>query len=131
MTVLKSLLLLQGVVLMVGCAHAHMPQGSGHAPFDELAKVAAEKNRMADQKGYAWVTAAIEQKYAKETEAGKAFAETGRKLTMVDVSLYEGEEAIKKGDIDAAMKKVKHANELADAQLSQQETSAKYQRLWR
>lgn len=43
MTVLKSLLLLQGVVLMVGCAHAHMPQGSGHAPFDELAKVAAEK----------------------------------------------------------------------------------------
>jgi len=128
MTVLKNLLLLQGVVLLVGCTHL---SGTGHAAFDELAQVAAEKNRMADQKGYAWVTAAIEQKYAKETEAGKAFAATGRKLTMVDVALYEGEEALKKGDIEAAMKKAKQAKDIAEAQQTQQEISSKYQRLWR
>jgi hypothetical protein len=50
---------------------------------------------------------------------------------MVDVAIYEGEEALKKGDEETAMKKVKLANEIADAQLSQQDINSKYQVLWK
>jgi hypothetical protein len=130
----KTLTLLAVLSLsgLTGCATTEVAKGTGNAAFDEAAAVASEKNAKSIKAGYAWTSASIKSKYGDDKiESGKAYKATGRKLSMVDVAIYEGEEALKKGDEATAMKKVKLANELADAQLSQQEISSKYQVLWK
>lgn len=104
---------------------------TGNEEFDRLAEVAQEKNDRMIKVGYAWTSAGIKSQYDKATEAGKVFVASGRKLTLVDVAIFEGEQLLKKGDTSKAMAKVKLANELADAQLAQQQVSQNYQKLWR
>ena len=132
MTKTLTLTTLLSLALLAGCATTgDTAKGSGNAAFDEAAKAASEKNAKAMKSGYAWTSAAIKTKYDDKVEAGKAFKETGRKLTLVDVALFEGEQALKKGDEKTAMKKVKEANELADSQLSQMAISSDYKVLWK
>lgn len=127
-----TLTTLLSLALLAGCATTgEEAKGSGNAAFDEAAKVAMEKNTKAMKAGYAWTSAGVKAKYDPQTEAGKAYKESGRKLTLVDVALFEGEQALKKGDEKTAMKKAKEANELADAQLSQQTISSDYKMLWK
>ena len=132
MTKTLTLTTLLSLALLTGCATTgDTAKGTGNAAFDEAAKTAMEKNAKAMKAGYAWSSAGNKIKYDAKTEAGKAFAETGRKLTLVDVALFEGEQALKKGDEKTAMKKVKEANDLADAQLAQQTLSSDYKTLWK
>ncbi len=132
MTKTLTLTTLLSLALLTGCATTgDVAQGTGNAAFDEAAKVAMEKNAKAMKAGYAWTSAGVKTKYDPKTEAGKAYKESGRKLTLVDVALFEGEQALKKGDEKTAMKKVKEANDLADAQLAQQATSSDYKILWK
>lgn len=126
-----TLVTLLTMAMMSGCASTGETKGTGNTAFDEAAQTAMAKNATALKAGYAWTSAAVKTKYDPKTEAGKAYQETGRKLTLVDVAIYEGEEALKKGDEAKAMKQVKLANELADAQLAQKENGDKYQLLWK
>jgi hypothetical protein len=127
-----TLLAVLSLSALAGCATTEVAKGTGNAAFDEAASAASTKNATAMKSGYAWTSVAIKGKYGDDKiESGKAYKATGRKLTLVDVAIYEGEEALKKGDEETAMKKVKLANEIADAQLSQQEISSKYQTLWK
>lgn len=127
----KSTFLLSLVAagMLSGCATTG--SGTGNTAFDDAAKIALDKNKAAMKNGFAWTSAAIASKYDAKTEAGKAFKESGMKLSLVEVAVYEGQEALKKGDEATAMKKVKFANELADAQLTQEETAKKFQILWK
>lgn len=130
----KSTFLLSLVAagMLSGCATTgDVAGGTGNAAFDDAAKIALDKNKASMKNGYAWTAAALESKYDPKTEAGKAFKESGMKLSMVEVAIYEGQEALKKGDEAAAMKKVKYANEIADAQIAQEETGKKFQILWK
>ncbi|MBD3766573.1 MAG: hypothetical protein IE928_01305 [Gammaproteobacteria bacterium] len=132
MTKTLTLTTLLSLALLTGCATTgDTAQGTGYAAFYEAAKVAMEKNAKAMKAGYAWTSKGVKTKYDPKTEAGKAFKKSGRKLTLVDVALFEGEQALKKGDEKTAMKKVKEANELADAQLSQMAISSDYKILWK
>lgn len=134
MTKTLTLTTLLSLALLSGCATTGdtvQAQGTGNDAFDTAEKVAMDKNAKAMKAGYAWTSAAIKTKYDPKTEAGKAFKASGRKLTLVDVSLFEGEQALKKGDEATAMKKAKEANDLADAQLAQQERNSNYQTLWK
>jgi dihydroorotase-like cyclic amidohydrolase len=127
-----ALLTILSAASMTGCASTGDMKGSGNTAFDEAAATANEKNAAAMKVGYAWTSTAIKNQYGSDkTEAGKAFKESGKKLSLVDVAVYEGEQALKKGDTDAAMKKVAFANELADAQLAQEEQGKSYQILWK
>ncbi len=127
-----TLLALFSLSALTGCATTEVAGGTGNAAFDTAAETANSKNATAMKAGYAWTSAAIKKKYGNDKiESGKAYKASGKKLSLVDVALYEGEEALKKGDEATAMKKAKLANELADAQLAQQETSSKYQTLWK
>jgi hypothetical protein len=124
-------LLATGVV-MTGCASNETKSASGNAAFDELVKPALEKNAALAKSGYAWTSAAIKNKYGSDkTEDGKAFKASGYKLSMVEVAVYEGEQALKKGDAEAAMKKAKLATELVAAQQQQKEISSNYKMLWK
>ncbi len=126
-------LLATGVV-MTGCASTETKPdtGSGNAAFDEIVKPALEKNAALAKAGYAWTSTAISNKYGSDqTEDGKAFKASGYKLSLVEVAVYEGEQALKKGDQDAAMKKAKLAAELVAAQAQQQEISSDYKMLWK
>lgn len=128
----RILLAILSLSALAGCATTEVATGTGNSAFDEAAAVASTKNASAMKAGYAWTSAGIKSKYGDDKiESGKAYKATGKKLSLVEVAIYEGEEAIKKGDEATAMKKVKLANELADAQLSQQEISSKYQVLWK
>lgn len=127
-----QLIALLAVLLGVSaCTHNASKVSNGNDEFDRLAELAQEKNDRMVKVGYAWTSAGIKSQYDKATEAGKAFAATGRKLTLVDTALFEGETLIKKGDINKGIAKAKLANELADAQIAQQQTSQNYQKLWR
>jgi hypothetical protein len=127
-----TMLVLLSVTSITGCMSTGDVGSSGNAVFDEIATSASAKNATAIKFGYAWTSTAIKDKYGSDkTEAGKAFIASGRKLTLIDVNLFEGEEALKKGDTDTAIKKAKLANELADAQLAQEEQGKNYQILWK
>jgi hypothetical protein len=127
-----TMLVLLSVTSITGCMSTGDVGSSGNAAFDEIATSASAKNATAIKFGYAWTSTAIKDKYGSDkTEAGKAFIASGRKLTLIDVNLFEGEEALKKGDTDTAIKKAKLANELADAQLAQEEQGKNYQILWK
>lgn len=124
--------LLSLLVGLSACSHNPVSkQTSGNDEFDRLAEVAQEKNDRMIKVGYAWTSAGIKTQYDKATEAGKAFIASGRKLTLVDVALFEGEALVKKGETAKGLAKAKLANELADAQLAQQQVSQNYQKLWR
>lgn len=132
MTKTLTLTTLISLALLTGCqTTGEKAQGTGNAAFDAAAATAMEKNNIAIQSGYAWTSAAIASKYNPKTEAGKAYKASGHKLTLVDAALFEGEQALKKGDEATAMKKAKEANDLADAQLAQKETSSNYHILWK
>jgi hypothetical protein len=129
-----TLLALLSITSLTGCAsNATLDtSGTGNRAFDEAAATASAKNTTAMKAGYAWTSTAIKNKYGSDkTEDGKAFKASGKKLSLVDVALYEGEQALKKGDEATAMKKAKLATELADAQLAQQEISSKFQIVWK
>jgi hypothetical protein len=127
-----TLLTILSLSALAGCASNDVVGGTGNSAFDQIAAAANAKNASAMKAGYAWTSASIKSKYGDDkVESGKAYKATGKKLSLVDVAIYEGEEALKKGDEETAMKKAKLANEIADAQLSQQEISSKYQVLWK
>jgi len=129
-----TLAALLATALLTGCATMGdtTAGGTGNAAFDEAAKVALDKNKAAMKEGYAWTSTSAKNKYdTDKTEEGKAFKASGKKVTLVEVALFEGEQALKKGDEAAAMKKVKLANELADAQLAQKEQNKDFKILWK
>lgn len=126
-------LLATGVV-MTGCASTESKpaSGSGNTAFDEIVKPALEKNAALAKAGYAWTSAAAKNKYGSDkTEDGKAFKAAGYKLSLVEVAVYEGEQALKKGDEETAMKKAKLAADLVSAQAQQKEISSDYKMLWK
>jgi hypothetical protein len=134
MKITLTLAALLATALLTGCATTGdtMSGGTGNTAFDEAAKIALDKNKAAIQEGYAWTSAFVKSKYdTDKTEEGKAFKASGKKLTLVEVALFEGEQALKKGDEATAMKKVKLANELADAQLAQKEQNKNFKILWK
>lgn len=130
-----ALTTLLATIMMSGCTSMGAVadgKSSGSASFDEAVKPALEKNTVAIKAGYAWTSNAMKDKYGHDTnENGKLFKTSGYKMTLVEVAIFEGEQALKKGDEETAMKKAKLANELADAQMQQEEVSSKYQTLWK
>ncbi len=117
---------------ITNCASASDILEKDNTNFNAIASVASANNEDALKAGYAWTTAEIKNNYGDEkTETGKAYKASGKKLNIVDVALYEGEDALKKGDINKAMKKANFANEIAAAQLAQQQTNNHPQLLWK
>jgi hypothetical protein len=126
--------LLATSVMMTGCAlwETKDASASGSVAFDDLVKPALEKNAVQAKAGYAWTSTAIKNKYGNEhSEEGKAFKASGYKLSLVEATIFEGEQALKKGDEATALKKAKHAVELVDAQEQQKEISSDYKILWK
>lgn len=120
------------VALTTGCASTGDTKSTGNAAFDEAAKIAIDKDAKLRKAGYAWTSAKAKDKYGDaKTPDGKAFKEAGHHLTLVEVAVYEGKLALEKGDEAAAMKKVKEANALADAQMAQQERGANPTIMWK
>lgn len=124
-------LTLFSIALMAAAQATTALAATGNAEFDALAKSATEKHQDAMKDGYAWTSAAINRKFNPQTDDGKAYKESGRKITLVDVALYEGEKALKAGDTAKAMQFAKQADGLADAQLQQREISSDYKILWK
>lgn len=130
-----TLLTILTLTTFTGCSTAgdtKSTSGTGNAAFDEAAKMALDKDNQAIKAGYAWTSKKVKNKYGNDKSAeGKLFKASGKKLTLVQVAIFEGEQALKKGDEATAMKKVKEANELAEAQLSQMAISSNYKILWK